>query len=248
MQPEQPQQSSPSTDAQVSDGVVAESGSDERQEGSSPGWWQRLFGRGSSEEGRNASGDSINGPDGTSQQTLSLTQEEIDRRVQAETDRREELRAKEARKAAKKALRDKDPFAYADLERQEEEVGTANNQLGDLVTGIGQHYDRASIDPVVLSLPEEERKRILSMDGVGAGLDGRKKLVTESLKALEKHWKAEGAKDAETKLRRNSAFRKQLFSEFRGGMVEPDLLPGGASSTADETVSALLRSRYGFGR
>jgi hypothetical protein len=50
------------------------------------------------------------------------------------------------------------------------------------------------------------------------------------------------------KLRKNSAFRKQVFSEFRGGVVEPELLPGSASSAADETVSALLRSRYGFGR
>ena len=249
MQPAEPQTSTtPSTDVQTSDAYVATPRSDEPTEESSksPSWWDRIMRR----PGKDPEADSESGDGSTADaasKPLSVTQEELDKRVQAEADRREYKRQLDARAAAKKALRDKDPFAYADLERQEEQASTANGQLGNLVTGIGQHYDRASIDPVVMSLPEEERQRILNMEGVGAGLDGRKKLVTESLKALEKHWKAEGAKDAETKLRRNSAFRKQIFSEFRGGIVEPELLPGSASSAADETVSALLRSRYGIG-
>ena len=247
MQPAEPQTpTTPSADVQASDAQTPSSSSDERSEGSSPGWWSRLFNRSPAAESINGREDP-NGSADSASKTLSLTEEELARRVQAETDRREAKRAQEQKVAERKRLRDEDPWAYVQQERQEEEAGHANNQLGNLVTGIGQHYDRASIDPVVMSLPEEERQRILNMEGVGAGLDGRKKLVTESLKALEKHWKAEGAKDAETKLRRSSAFRKQIFSEFRGGIVEPELLPGSASSAADETVSALLRSRYGIG-
>jgi hypothetical protein len=99
---------------------------------------------------------------------------------------------------------------------------------------------------VVELLPQEERDRILKLDGAGTGLEGRKLVVKESLRALEKHWRAEGAKEAEVKLRRNTAFRKQVLAEFRGGAVEPELLPGSSGSAADATVSALLRGHYGL--
>jgi hypothetical protein len=85
MQPEQP--NTPSTDVQTPDAAVAETSSDEQSEGSSPGWWQRLFGRTATEE------TSINARDAkdadSASQSLSLTAEELERKVQAETDRRE---------------------------------------------------------------------------------------------------------------------------------------------------------------
>jgi hypothetical protein len=73
------------------------------------------------------------------------------------------------------------------------------------------------------------------MEGAGVVLDGRKLIMAESLKALEKHWRSEGAKDAEAKLRDNSIFRKQVFAEHRGSVEEPELLPSGA--TANGTSS-----------
>lgn len=244
MQPEQP--NTPSTDVQASDAEVAEPRSGEQSEGSSPSWWQRMFNRRPAQETPADSGDEK--PTETASQTLSLTPDELERRIQSETDRREAKRNQEAKVARRRELRDKDPWAYAEEERKEEELGSANGQLSNLVVGIGTHHDRVSIDPVVEKLPEEERKRILALEGVGTGLEGRKLLVTESLKSLEKHWRAEGAKDAESRLRRNAAFRKQVFAEFRGSTTEPDLLPGRASSTdADQTVSALLRTHYRLG-
>lgn len=241
------QLNTPSADVQASDAAVAESGSDERSEGSSPHWWQRLFNREPVAEGSDDSGDAKTEPTASST-VLSLTPEELERRIQSETDRREAKRAQDARIAARRKLRDEDPFAYAQVEKQEEEVGTANTQVQSFIGSLATHHDKVSIDPVVELLPEAERKRILAMEGVGSGLEGRKTLVTESLKALEKHWRAEGAKEAESKLRRNPAFRKQVFAEFRGQTTEPDLLPGRATSnSADETVSALLRSHYRLG-
>lgn len=244
MADEQP--NTPSADVQASDAAVAESGSDERSEGSSPHWWQRMFNRQPATESINDSGDKKTEP-AASSNVLALTPEELERKIQSETDRREAKRAQEARIAARRKLRDEDPFAYAQVEKQEEEIGSANTSVQSFIGNLATHHDKVSIDPVVELLPEAERKRILAMEGVGTGLEGRKTLVTESLKALEKHWRAEGAKEAESKLRRNSAFRKQVFSEFRGGTTEPDLLPGAASTPADETVSALLRSHYRLG-
>jgi hypothetical protein len=243
MQPEQPT-NTPSTDVQPSDAAVAETSSDEQREGSSPGWWSRMFHRGGSEEAQAASEDA-KAADSASQ-TLKLTQEELERRIQSETDRREAKRAQEAKIAERRKLRDEDPWAYAEQERQDEQIQDQSVGVQQFFSNIGTAHDRVSIDPLVEILPKEERDRIMNLDGAGTGLEGRKLVVKESLKALEKHWRAEGAKDAESKLRRNQAFRKQIFAELRGGVTEPDLLPASSSSAADQTVSAILRERYGF--
>jgi hypothetical protein len=115
------------------------------------------------------------------------------------------------------------------------------------VTDLGVEHDRVTVDPIFFALPKAEQERILKLEGAGKGLDGRKLVVSESLKALEKHWKAEGAKDAETRLRRNPAFRKQVLSELRGQTPEPEMLPSGSASEADKTVSSLLREYYRLG-
>jgi hypothetical protein len=245
MQPEQPQQT-PSPDVQPSDAAAGESTSDEQREGSSPGWWQRLFSRRPTEEPQADSGESKD-TSGASQ-TLRLTEEELQKRIQSEADRREMKRAQEARKQERLQLRDKDPWAYAEQERQEEQAQQATSAQQGFFSNVGTAHDRVSIDPVINSLPKGELERIMKLDGAGTGLEGRKLVVTESLKALEKHWKAEGAREAESKLRRNQAFRKQVLTEGRVTAVDPELLPGAASSNgSDRDVSALLRTHYRVG-
>jgi len=177
-----------------------------------------------------------------------LTQEEFDRPVQAETDRREAKRMAEAERAARRKLRDDDPFAFAEQDRKAEEAQTSQHNIQALFGSIGVEHDKVSIDPILHTLSETERKRILGLEGAGLGLDGRKLIVTEAMKSLEKHWRAEGAKDAEARLRKNPAFRKQILAESRGQQVEPELLPGtGDGAAADHSVSALLRSHYRLG-
>jgi hypothetical protein len=250
MADEQP--NTPSTESERPDGPAPDSTSTDAEtqpSGSSSNWFQRMFRRGSSAggdaEGKPGTGESdLPGP---SSKALTLTEDELERRIQAETDRRETKRAAEAKARAKRELRDKDPWAYAEEERKEERAHEGSTELATFVTSIGTELDRVSIDPVFLSLPEAERERIQKLDGAGQGLEGRKLVVTESLKALEKHWKAEGAKDAEAKLRRNPAFRKQVLTELRGQTPEPELLPSGSASDADHTVSGLLRDYYRLG-
>lgn len=238
-----------STDVTASDAETVSAGSDEQsgQESSkAPNWWDRLTGRlrGESQEAEHDGEDPSR--DGKAPKPLTLTEEELERKVQSETDRREAKRLQEYRAQQKRELRDKDPWAYAEEERKAEQVQQSTGQLESFLAGIGSEHDRVSIDPVIEILPEAERKRILSLENAGRGLEGRKLVVTEALKALEKHWKAEGEKAAEGKLRRNPAFRKQILAETRGGSVEPELLPasGISSSDADKTVSSLLRTYY----
>jgi len=225
---------------------ASESSSAEPEAKSSrPSWWSNLFHRrGESAEAEPSDADSSTG---NTASTTTLTQEELDRRVQAETDRREAKRQQAQRAEERKRLRDSDPWAYAEQERKEEEAQQGNFHLERLVTDLGAEHDKVTVDPVFFALPKAEQERILKLDGAGAGLAGRKLVVSESLKALEKHWKAEGAKDAETRLRRNPAFRKQVLSELRGQTPEPEMLPSGSASEADKTVSSLLREYYRLG-
>ena len=237
-----------SAEAQPTDAAVSQpvSDSSESKSSESPSWWRRMFYRRGDAEAEAESAESE--PAETASKKLQLTQEELDRRVQSETDRREAARQREAKARERRELRDKDPWAYAEQERKDEELAQSMGGMQSFLSGVGVEHDRVSIDPLFLALPKAEQERITSLDGAGVGLAGRKLVVTESLKALEKHWKAEGAKDAEARLRRNPAFRKQLLREARGEVVEPDLLPAlGGASAADQKVSDILRTHYRLG-
>jgi hypothetical protein len=184
---------------------------------------------------------------GSTSKPLSLTQEELERRVQSETDRREAQRAARQRAEERKKLRDEDPWAYAEQERQAEQAQEQNASVTSFFANVGTQHDRVAIDPLMEALPLTERQRIMALQGAGVGLDGRKLVVNEALKALEKKWKADGEREAESKLRRNQAFRKQVLAETRGQFVEPELLPASSGSSADKKVADILRDYYGVG-
>lgn len=236
MQPQSPEPSSvePSTDAQPVEAAGSES-----QPPASRNFLQRLFrGRGSPE-----SEAEDQAPAPAERPAITLTQEELDRKVQAETDRREAKRSEAARAAERRRLRDEDPWQFAAEERKAEQAAEMDTQTTQWLGNVGATHDRFTVDPVILSLPEAEQKRIMALEGAGIGLEGRRLVVQESLKALEKHWKSEGAKDAEQKLRKNPAFRKQVLGEFRRGVAEPEFIGSGAPSAADRDVSNILRGQ-----
>src|SRR5215471_36721 len=238
MQPEQP--NTPSEGAPSPDAAPEAS---EPQEESSPGWWSRLFNRRPAAQEADSAAQEQGGPS----ERLSLTQEELERRVQSETDRREAQRAARARQDERKRLRDEDPWAYAAQDREAEKSAEQDQGLQSFFTNVGVQHDRIAIDPLMEALPVKERQRIMGIEGAGKGLDGRKLVVSEALKSLEKHWKAEGEKEAQDKLRRNQAFRKQILSEARGNISEPDLLPAfSGPSPADKQMSDIFREYYGW--
>jgi hypothetical protein len=209
-----------------------------------PKWWQRLMGRREEPEPEAKEPEPSAEPE-----KLVLSEQDLERRIQAETDRREAKRLRDAKAAERRRLRDEDPWKYAEEERKAEEVAVSDAGIMQLFASVGSEHDKVSIDPMFSRLPESERARILKIEGAGRGLEGRKLIVDESLKALEKHWKAEGAKDAEARLRKNSAFRKQVLAEIRGESPEPELLPSGPSSngrTSSQEVNDMLRRQIGL--
>lgn len=244
MQPEQP--NTPSQGTQVPDAAPQESASDEPREGSSPGWWQRLFNRRPAQETSDGSGEE-GAEAGSASSRLTLTQEELNRRIQSEADRRDAARNLAAQQRERKRLRDEDPWAYAAQDREAEQSQEQTQGLQQFFANVGTNHDRVSIDPLMEMLPARERERIMAIQGAGLGLEGRKLVVTEALKALEKHWKTTGEQEAENRLRRNPAFRKQVLVEGRGFAQEPELLPATGASSTSRKVSDILRSHYGVG-
>jgi len=237
MQPQEtPSSVEPSADAAAAPEERSEQGT---QASAGRSWFNRLLGRGSPEP----EVEDAPAPAETSS-AITLTQEDLDKRIQAEADRREAKRHAQALAERRRKLRDENPWQYAEEERKAEVEQAANSQVTDFFSNVSREHDKYSIDPIVEALPEAERSRILQMEGAGQGLDGRKLIVTEGLKALEKAWKAEGAKDAEDRLRKNPAFRKQLLNEMRrNGVREPEMISGVAGSPTDQSVSNLLRDQ-----
>jgi hypothetical protein len=242
MQPQpDPSSAQPATDA-----PQAPTERSEPAEGTTPTpppWWRRMFrGRPGTDDAGSDAGQEA--PANGTSSALTLTQEELDRKIQAETDRREARRNAQALAERKRKLRDEDPWAYAEEDRKSEQAVQSNQQVETLFQTIGSEHDRHTLDPLMQTLPQTEQQRILALEGAGRGLEGRKLIVTEALKSLEKHWKAEGAKDAEQRLRRNPAFRKQVLAEFRPGTPEPEFMPGGSGSDDNsQSVSNLLREQ-----
>lgn len=168
--------------------------------------------------------------------------------IEAEINRRVELRlAEERRKAEEERLRElrrKDPVAYAEEQEKRELVEQHYQALSNALKETVTLYDRNILDPIVEALPKEARDALLKTKR--AGIDGRKALVRDALKELEKHWKDQGAKEAEARLRKSKSFRKELLAELRdqGAAEEPDHVEGAAPH--DEVdMNAWMRAQLG---
>jgi hypothetical protein len=164
----------------------------------------------------------------------------FERRVQAEVDRREALRAHRARSQQERELRQKDPTAYARLKEQEEQSTTAGAALTNALSALSGQFDDATVKPLMDALPEKTRSTILGKAVGVHGIPQRKLLVEEGLKAYKQvaydEGYAKGKAEAEKALRRpTSSLRKELLAELRGAEDEPDLAPGnGVSSSSDD--------------
>lgn len=240
--------SSPDIHEPQAEEAPAETSPDETEDQTSPSWWQRLTSRFTGREEPEPSTEESPAEAAPPGQR-TVTDDEFQRLIQSEVDKREAARNKAARDAERKRLRDEDPWQYAEQERMQEQALLQDNQLTDTLQAIGQLHDSVTLVPLMDMLDQKEKDRILALPGAGVGIDGRKLLTTEALKVLEKHWRAEGAKDAEAKLRRNGSFRKQVLAEFGGDRAEPEQVPNGTYARArssSQDVNDMLRRQLGM--
>ena len=219
------------------------------EEASSPSWWQRAMSKLLPREETEPSPEDAQ-PESAESSQRTLTDVELQRLIQSEVDKREAQRNKAARDAERKRLRDEDPWMFAEQERQQEQAQAQDNQLTELLQGIAGVHDQVTLIPMLNALEPTERDRLLQLPGAGHGADGRKLLTEETLKALEKHWRAQGARDAEAKLRRNPSFRKSVFAENHDQDSEPELLPSGSprgnGRRSSDDVNNMLRTQLGL--
>ena len=176
--------------------------------------------------------------------------QEFQRRVQAEVDRREALRAQRQRQQQERELRRTNPQEYAKLKEQEESQNTQAGALSQAMIALSRQFDDATVTPLVQALKEDAREGVLK--DTGHGLPGRKEIVTRAIKALQKssydEGYAKGKSEAERSLRRpSSSLRKELLAELRAGEEEPDLAPGNGSANGatDVDMNDWMRSALG---
>lgn len=223
-------------------------------------WWSRLLhtrGHHADQAPELSPADVINGPESiASARTVSLTEEELNARVVAQAqslhDREVARRNRENAQAARARLRDENPEAYVQLEKNEEEATNLRQaqagQLMQLLGHVARQHDAVSLDPVINALSKTERERILAMPEAGQGLPGRKLIVDEALKSYGQSEYQRGYREAQAKLRKDPVFRKSVLAEQRGQYEEPELYPGNGGQTNggldDDNVSTILRRQY----
>lgn len=118
-------------------------------------------------------------------------QSEIDRRTARANRQRDEQgryvrqqRIEGLKQQARDARRT-DVYKAAEIEEQIDGL----QQQEAFVRGVVENYDRVSIDPIMLALPEPDRAALMA--DLPDGLEGRKQLVTAALSRLKEIWQAE---------------------------------------------------------
>jgi hypothetical protein len=112
------------------------------------------------------------------------------------------------------SLRDEDPWAYVEEERKEEQVAEQTG-VQQFFSNIGTAHDRVSAStPLVEAAPARlSATAFWKLEGAGTGLEGRKLVVTKALESLRNTGVPKAPKKLRCKLRRNTAFRKQVLNE-----------------------------------
>lgn len=231
------------------DGATAQSASAESAEPKEPSLFDRLFRRDKPQaESQASTGKGQESKEQSAKPSTLTPEQEFERKVQAETDRREAKRAREQAEAEKLRLREEDPYAYVDQVKLEEQQREAEQRFTGFLGTVAKQFDEVLLDPLMERLPEAERQKLIGDEKLNAGtLDSRKALQNAALEVLVKQARAEGKAEAEAALRRNPAFRKQVLGEYRRSdeHEEPELVPGAGATSGGRSMSDWMRQSVG---
>lgn len=250
-----------------------------------PSLIERLFGMGRRSEDATRSSEVPSSGDGTPERSTEdartatpgtpvqekstkreVSDEELDRLVQAETDRREARRQQQAERRANDPsrriaeleqqaheTRKDDPYKANDLFDEAAALRSTQEFLGGLVGA----YDAATLDVLKAAVPEASRAAVFASDDSVDPLEDRKAQMGRALDALKQQWKADGVAEFQKKLRADTvegrALRQQTLLEQGEGEpdTEPELLVtatpvrNGRSTNdqANEAIRQLLSAR-----
>lgn len=196
----------------------------------------------------------LSDPPGPTPNVLTMTPEQFQRSVQAETDRRlaKEKATEQARRAREEEqyLRRNDPLEYVRrIEAQEEAQQASSQRQQEAVRLLEQqlhHYDRGVLDTLVGALPEKARQSILKSTNP-EGIQGRADVAKASLKALQQYWQHQGRESARSQLMKDPTFVKEILARHGGSPGEVDPTPAlppsaaGRRPTGNDSVNAWMR-------
>lgn len=193
-----------------------------------------------SEEAPSTDQEAPEAPKGDSKaSTREADDEEFNRRVQAEVDRREAVRFQRQEVQFEEKLRRENPTEYARYKAQQAEQVKTSNALTKTLQQMSMDFDAAAVKPLMDALSDEVRDGILKEAENVHGIPQRKLLVEKGLAALKKSSYDEGYKKgteaAQKNLRRSKSFRDELMSEIRGADDEPEHVNGNGAATEGRT-------------
>lgn len=189
-----------------------------------------------------------------------VTQQELDRLIQSEADRREAKRKDLERRQAEKELREKDPYKWAQLvarrEQEQEENNNLNATTANAVREQVSTYDRQVLDPLFLAVPEGDERRAIEMS-IGQHPDGplvgRGEAAKKLIDLIKKQGRSEGESEARRKLVNDDSFVKEVLTRRGGQRAEPEVVsPVGSgqrgAGSADDDMEGFIRGARGRGQ
>jgi len=125
-------------------------------------------------------------------------------------------------------LRDSDPLAFADEDRQREEVEEAQTAQQERMRQSLAYYDQHTLTPFLNRLPPDVVEQLRKETGGGVeGLEGREKLIARGTEILEERIRADERRKTSQALRANPALRKQQLLREAESDPTPDPETGG---------------------
>lgn len=187
-----------------------------------------------------------------------ITDDELTRLIQAETDRREARRTEAERKRSEKELLTKDPYKYAQLKIKEDEEAEQQRlkeeESSTVVRDNIFQYDRQVLDPLFLAVPTSEARSAIEQSIAThpqGPIVGRGEAARKLIELIRTQAQQDGLTQARTTLINDEAFIKEILARRGGQRVDPDVVsPVGASqrgaSVEDDWNGFIRNGRRGF--
>lgn len=177
-------------------------------------------------------------------------QREISRAAQAEVDRREAKRAQDAERARRRELRDKDPYEYAKLDREEEAKAEASGAITTQAVSFANEkvteYDRQVLDPLILAVKDRTRVDQVISTAPEGGIENRAHIARGVIDLIRQ----EALAEARRTLENDDSFVKQILARRGGQRAEPEIVPavGAAPRRAENPDDGMNDYIRGFVR
>jgi len=166
-------------------------------------------------------------PGGADSDVVQLTRAQLAEFVNGEVNRREAKHAAEQDRARRRALREQDPIAYAEEDREREVVEQAQAAQRERMGQTLDYYDQHTLIPFLNGLPPEVVEQLRTETGGGVeGLEGRERLVARAQELWAERIRAEARRTPASPAQRSDPISRALHKQQLLREAEADPTPG----------------------